>query len=866
MRINQQSLAVTRMSPRTTRARAATILLVLLLPGLAPAPTIAVSRVGYVAAGTGRRTGGVVGGELPAPVDGLAHVVAVAGAYGASLILTRDGAVWARGDNRFGQLGDGTTTDRRGLVRLRTLTSVVAIAAGARFGLAVRSDGTVWAWGRNQAGQLGLGTSDHRIHALPRPVPGLGGVTAVAAGDTHSLALRQDGTVWAWGANDDGQLGARPSDQPRATPAAVPTLRHIVAVAAGAGFSVAIKDDGTVWTWGLDDRGQVGLGARAARVVSVPTRVPDLSDIIAIAAGRDHCLALGRDGAVYAWGDNRLGELGDGVRSDARGGVPTRVRGLANVVAIGAGWRRGLALDGNGAVRAWGNSDGRHDDLTPAPAPHLSDLLAIPGAYSFALPRTRPLAPATLSGSSSPALGALLDDLAQGYRGPQPAIGVASDPTGDARVIAQWTGGTDAFALGDTLLSVAQQNAAVARCRSDVVTLPVAVVPMALVYNLPGVGSALRLTPDLVAGMLLGDVQSWQNPAIAALNPGRRLPFRAIDVLSSPDAIEGSILTQFLTAASPRWRAALAGGAEPVRAIYLGGNGAPDIASEVAQTPESFAYVGLAAARAARLPVVALQNTRGYYQVASLTGAGAAAAGLAGSLPVDLRQVLAPAPSGDAYPLSGYAYLDLCGRQTGAAGAALVDFARYMVTAGQAAVARNHLTTLPPVVRDRDLAALDTIAARSAAPSAPIPTPILDATPSPLPTGAHIATTIPITTATVTATETTTMTATATLSATPSDTAMATATPLPPTDTATATATPVLPTATATSTSTDTPTATTTPTMLLATVTPTATATPTTTATSASTPVAAPTRTSAMPLAGVSPLPIDATLAYNLEG
>ena len=826
MRINWRSPVAMRMLLCVPRALMAASLLTLLLPGLAPALTTAARGAGDAAVGMGRRSGGALGGELPAPVDGLAHVVAVAGAYGAGLILTRDGAVWARGDNRFGQLGDGTTTDRRGPVRLPALTSAVAIAAGARFGLAVRRDGTVWAWGRNQAGQLGLGADDRHVHATPRPVTGLGGITAVAAGDTHSLALRQDGTVWAWGANDDGQLGSQPSDRPRASPAAIPTLRHVAAVAAGAGFSVALKDDGTVWTWGLDDRGQLGLGAHAAaRIVSAPTRVPGLSDIIAIAAGRDHCLALGRDGAVYAWGDDRLGELGNGVRSDARGGAPTRVSGLADVVAIGAGWRRGLALDGDGAVRAWGDVDGRHDVLRPAPVRGLSDLLAIPGAYSFARPGTVSLAAASLSGSIAPALGSLLDDLAQGYHGLQPAVDVASDPTGDAQVVAQWTGGTDRFALSDTLLSAAQQNAAVARCRSDVVTLPVAVVPMALVYNLPGVGTGLRLTPDLVAGIVLGDVQSWQNPDIAALNPGRPLPFRAIDVLSSPDAVDGSILTQFLTAASPLWRAATAGGAEPVRAVYLGGNGAPDIASEVAQTPESFAYVSLAAARAARVAVAALRNARGDYRVASLIGAGAASTGLDGSLPVDLRQVLAPAPSGDAYPLSGYAYLDLCGRQTGAAGAALVDFARYIVTAGQGNVARNSLATLPPAVRERDLAALDVIATRSAGPPAPVPTPILSATPSPLPTVATTAT--PEVTATVT--DTATMT--------PTDTE----TPLPPTGTSTATPTPTA-----------------TPTMLpaTATATPTATTTPTATSTSMPTPTPTPTAT---PTATLTMLPATAT-------
>ena len=106
--------------------------------------------------------------------------------------------MWAWGDNRFGQLGDGTTTSRLAPVQVTGLTGVTQVAGGCAHSLALRSDGTVWAWGDNSAGELGRGTvTDHEV--TPAPVSGLAGVTKISAGCGFSLALRSDGTVWAWG-------------------------------------------------------------------------------------------------------------------------------------------------------------------------------------------------------------------------------------------------------------------------------------------------------------------------------------------------------------------------------------------------------------------------------------------------------------------------------------------------------------------------------------------------------------------------------------------------------------------------------------------------------------------------------------------
>src|SRR5581483_2640149 len=163
-------------------------------------------------------------------------------------------------------------------VAVTGLTNVVAIAAGSSHTLAVKADGTVWSWGSNANYRLG-DTSSGRY--APAQVSGLSGITAVAAGETHSLALKNDGTVWTWGGNTSGQLGDGTTTD-RATPTMIAGLNGVIAIAAGRDFSFAVESDGAsggrVWAWGNNTSGALGDGSQVTRVR--PVEVEGLTSVI----------------------------------------------------------------------------------------------------------------------------------------------------------------------------------------------------------------------------------------------------------------------------------------------------------------------------------------------------------------------------------------------------------------------------------------------------------------------------------------------------------------------------------------------------------------------------------------------------------
>ena len=239
------------------------------------------------------------------------------------------------------------------------------IAAGYGYSLALKNDGTVWAWGDNEAGQLGDGTTTQRNAAVQ--VSGLAGVSAIAAGYMHSLALKSDGTVWAWGLNNHGQLGDG-TQTDRYIPVQVPGLTDVIAIAAGEYHCLALKNDGTVWAWGDNEFGQLGDGSTTDR--HTPVQVSGLSGVIAVAAGGLYSLALKSDGTVWAWGDNYRGQLGDGSTTDRH--TPVEVSSLTGVTAISAGYLHSVALKNDGTVWAWGyNNYGQLGDgsTTRRPTP-----------------------------------------------------------------------------------------------------------------------------------------------------------------------------------------------------------------------------------------------------------------------------------------------------------------------------------------------------------------------------------------------------------------------------------------------------------------------------------------------------------------
>jgi alpha-tubulin suppressor-like RCC1 family protein len=278
----------------------------------------------------------------PVQVTGLAGVEAVSGGHYHSMALLADGTVRAWGNNAQGQLGDGSTASRRTLpVTVSGLTGVTLLAGGRGHSMALLSNGTVRAWGYNGTGGLGDGTTTTR--RTPVAVQNLTGVIGLAGGRDHSIAVRSDGTVWAWGDNAYGQVGDGTKTH-RTRPVQVRTaaanLTNVVAVAAGAHHSMALRADGTVWTWGRNYRAQLGDGTTTTRTRAI--QVAGLAGVTAIAGGRDHCLAVVAGGAVRTWGNNAYGQLGDGTTTTRR--TPVAVPGVTGVTLVTAGRSYSAAL------------------------------------------------------------------------------------------------------------------------------------------------------------------------------------------------------------------------------------------------------------------------------------------------------------------------------------------------------------------------------------------------------------------------------------------------------------------------------------------------------------------------------------------
>ena len=239
------------------------------------------------------------------------------------------------------------------------------VSAGGLHGLSLHNNGTVFAWGDNSEGQLGTGSSEPQKNATPGRVNGLNDVKEVSAGMAHSLALKQDGTVWAWGNNEFGQAGITtvvdlagvkevqvPEDKKRIfMPEQVQGLSDVTSISAGMDYSLALKADGTVWAWGNDEHAQLGNNS-VMGISGTPVKV-NISNVIKISAGSAFAVALKNDGTVWTWGGLLVDR--EGVHNATND--PQPVYELSDVVGISAGFSHSLALKNDGTVWGWGSND-----------------------------------------------------------------------------------------------------------------------------------------------------------------------------------------------------------------------------------------------------------------------------------------------------------------------------------------------------------------------------------------------------------------------------------------------------------------------------------------------------------------------------
>ena len=262
---------------------------------------------------------------------------------------------FAWGSNSGGQLGDGTTTARKTPVQAGTGTQWVSATAGQNYTLAVRTDGTLWAWGDNSSsGQLGDGTTTNR--SAPVQVGTGTNWDSVSAGLLHTVAVKTDGTLWAWGNNGSGQLGDGTTTN-RSTPVQVGTSTAWASVAAGGTHTVALRTDGTLWAWGDNLRGELGDGTTTAR--SAPAQV-GTAHWASVAAGQHHTVAIKADHTLWSWGWNSLGQVGDGTTINRLSPVQVGTDTDWSSLGVGGTTVHSLAIKTNGTLWAWGfNRDGQ---------------------------------------------------------------------------------------------------------------------------------------------------------------------------------------------------------------------------------------------------------------------------------------------------------------------------------------------------------------------------------------------------------------------------------------------------------------------------------------------------------------------------
>ena len=272
------------------------------------------------------------------------------------LAVRTNGTAWAWGYNGFGQLGDNTTANKSSPVSViggfTDWCQVSTSRFNNGFSLAVRQNGTTWAWGCNSYGRLGDGTTVFKSS----PVSVVGGFTdwcQISAGGRHSLAVRQNGTAWAWGRGSYGPLGDGTAVNKSSPVSVVGGFTNWCQVSGGYNFSLGLRTNGTLWAWGYGFQGQIGDNAGAVTRSSPVSVVGGFTDWCEASAGLNFSLGVRTNGTAWSWGANCYGKLGDNTTVNKSSPVSV-VGGFTNWCQVAAGGQHSLGLKQDSTPWAWG--------------------------------------------------------------------------------------------------------------------------------------------------------------------------------------------------------------------------------------------------------------------------------------------------------------------------------------------------------------------------------------------------------------------------------------------------------------------------------------------------------------------------------
>lgn len=268
-------------------------------------------------------------------------------------VVTYTYGLYSWGRNAAGQLGLNDTTNRSSPNQVGSLTNWISVSACTTgVGFAIKSDGTLWAWGNNNTGQLGLGDTTNR--SSPVQVGALTNWLRVSGGSYSAYAIKTDGTLWGWGSGGSGQLG-KGNTNSYSSPVQIGSGTNWAWVEAGAIFAAyAIKTDGTLWSWGYNGNGQLGLGNITD--YSSPKQVGALTNWLKLSSGSYSAYAVKTDGTLWSWGLNNAGRLGLGNTTNYSS--PKQIGALTSWSSIEGGSAYAMAIRTNGTLWGWGNNAG----------------------------------------------------------------------------------------------------------------------------------------------------------------------------------------------------------------------------------------------------------------------------------------------------------------------------------------------------------------------------------------------------------------------------------------------------------------------------------------------------------------------------